>query len=107
MILMFLIVAIPAFQGKNNTDNEDLSVENKIEELCDSVYGVSDSKVVITYEVAKEVSMFDNKKEHGRILGIAVLCKGGGNPDIQLKLQEMLKSLFQVSSTQITIGERK
>ena len=103
---MFTVVSAPAFLGKSDTDKEETTVERKIEELCNSFYGVSDSKVVITYDTAEAVSMFESKKEQGRIMGIAVLCKGGNNPDIQLKLQEMLKSLFQISSTQITIGER-
>ena len=106
ILLMLLIVIAPTFFGSDVQNSEEISAERKIEELCDSVYGVKDSKVVITYEEAKMVSIFGGEKEQGRIRGIAVLCKGGSNPDIQLKLQELLQALFQIPSTRITICER-
>ena len=106
MLIMVIIAVAPTFLSGDTQSSDEISAERKIEELCDSVYGVKDSKVVITYEEAKTVSIFGGEKEQGRIMGIAVLCKGGSNPNIQLKLQELLQALFQIPSTRITICER-
>ena len=106
IIFLLGIIAISAFteQEKKNTTQ---SLEQQIEELCNSIYGVSNSKVMITY-AAVPVSSFGKQQGNERqVLGIAVICNGGGNPNVQLTIHELLKTLFQVSSKQITISERK
>jgi hypothetical protein len=106
ILILLGIIALSAFTEREPSDTTK-SLEEQLEELCNNVRGVSDAKVMITY-AAVPASVFDRQKgSEQSILGIAVICNGGGNPHVQLTILEIIKTLFQISSTQITISERK
>lgn len=104
IIFIFVILLVFSLSDKR-VENNDLSIESSLEDICNSVSGVKNAKVMITYE-SIEASTFMSNAENKRIQGVVVVCDGGDNPDIQLRLQEIIRSLFGISSTRITISER-
>jgi len=109
VLFILLIIGVTSFADKNESKAEDLtaSTNKQVEDLCNSVPGVSDAKVMITYTSVPAGTFKKNQIENFSIRGIAVVCKGGDDPNVQLTLHELLETLFQLSSTQITISERK
>lgn len=104
VIFILLIIALSSLVDSDEGKTET-STERKLEEMCNSVRGVSNAKVMITYE-PKSVSAFGGYGGEERILGVAVVCDGGENSEIQLVLYEMIEVLFNVKSTRITVSGR-
>ena len=76
------------------------------EEMCNLVKGVSDARVMITYEQGATVSTFGYEKGEERISGVAIACNGGDDPEIKLALYELVDALFNIKSTRITVSPR-
>ena len=104
VIFILLVIALSSF-ADGGENNADISTEKRLEEMCNSIRGVSNAKVMITYE-PKSVSTFGNYGDEARILGVAVVCDGGERPDTKLALYEMIEALFNVRSTRITVSGR-
>lgn len=106
IILTLVLMVISSLIDNKECKNEE-TVEEKLEAMCNTIYGVRNAKVMITYEATPVSSMFENNAKTTKIQGVAISCEGGGNPNVQLSLYNMLKALFGLSSTQITVSERK
>ena len=105
IILIFAIFLVSSLSEKREQKNNDTSLEISLEDICNTVSGVKNAKVMITYETI-EASAFMSNTETKKIQGVVVVCDGGDNPDIQLRLQEIIRSLFGISSTRITVSAR-
>lgn len=107
VLCLMLLIAIPSFAdlSERQTANVLLSTEEQLEALCNSVKGVQNAKVMITYE-AVQVSGWSSGNSQEKILGIAIVCDGGDDPTVQLTLHNMIKALFDISGTRITISQR-
>ena len=75
------------------------------EEMCNLVKGVSNAKVMITYEPAAAAAFGYDRGEE-KISGIAIACDGGENPAVKLALYELVDALFDIKSTRITVSPR-
>ena len=106
VIIIFILIILSSFADKKE-GNVELTTEKQLEEICNTIYGVKNAKVMITYESVAAASVFDNNTKTTKIRGIAIVCEGGSDPTVQLSLHNMLKALFGISSTQITVSERK
>lgn len=108
-------------------------LENRVEKLCGKIRGVSNVSVMITLETVGETKYAQNSQiskddisiseryeyvsmSQGlmpiaeitpKVRGVAVICSGGGNADIQLKLTELLCAIFDISANAVSIAEGK
>ena len=106
VLLILAVIALSSlFEGDSEQANVTLTTEQRLEEMCNLVKGVSNAKVMITYE-ATTVSTFGYGKGEERISGIAIACDGGDNPSVKLALYELVNALFDIKSTRITVSPR-
>ena len=108
VLFAFLLLAIPTFleQDESKTVSEQ-TTESRVEALCNEMYGVKNAKVMISYETVVSASTFGFGSENTqKICGIAVVCDGGGDPNVQLRIHNMLSALFQIPSTKISVTGR-
>ncbi len=110
-----------------------LELEERVAALCGEMYGVSSVSVMITLDTVGETKYAQNSQVNKdasnvstryeyvsdsggllpvaevtpRVRGVAVVCRGGGNPDIQLKLTELLSALFDIPSSSVSVAEGK
>ena len=104
LISVFVLMILPSFFKIQQEENsEPATTERQLEEMCNAIDGVTNTKVMITYG-NESVSVFSANEK--RIMGIAVACNGGDNPNNQLKIYNMIKALFEIPSTRITVTER-
>lgn len=108
-------------------------LEERVVKLCDQMRGVSDVSVMITLDTVGETKYAQNSQVNKdesnvntryeyvsdaggllpiaevtpKVRGVAVVCGGGGNPDIQLKLTELLSALFGIPSSAVSVAEGK
>ncbi len=104
IIFIMVLIALSSLNSTKSSRTAVISPEKQLEELCNAVEGVKNAKVMITYQNSESISVFESNQT-SKIQGIAVICEGGKNPNVQLKLHELLKALFGISSTQITVSE--
>jgi stage III sporulation protein AG len=111
--------------------------ENKIAELCDRVYGVSNVTVVLSVEGGYEYVYAKNSDERvsdsnyefeykyvtigsgstqklvlvsqkpPKINGVAIVCSGGGNIETQKKLISLISAAYNIGTNKIYIAEAK
>ncbi len=105
------------------------ALEAEVKELCERVRGVSDAAVMITLDTCAEQLYARNVKSTKssddsderveyvttsdglvpvgqvmpRIRGIAVVCGGGDDAAVKLRLTEMLCALFSVPASSVSI----
>ena len=98
-------------------------IEAKILELCSRVEGVNNVSVAVSFESGfeyvyatdgdKTLTVGSGSSENAvqvtqkppTISGIGIVCTGGGNPQIQQKLINLISSAFGIGSNRIYIAE--
>lgn len=112
----------------------DITVlEARVKSLCERVVGVSEAEVMITMDtVGKQIyarnsrvtnsgerseSAFEYVTASGELVpegeelahvrGIAVVCRGGNDPNIKLTIVNMLTALFEIPSSAVSVVEGK
>lgn len=73
-------------------DASESAAESKIRAICEKVDGVSDVTVAV-------------RMENGEILGVGIVCRGGGNAVIQKKLLELVSAATGLRTNKIYITE--
>lgn len=105
VLALLALIAISAFtEGGEN--KKTLSTEERLENICNLVKGVSNAEVMIFYEPVAVGNFMGKTAANEKISGIAIVCEGGDSPAVQLALYEMLGSLFDIKSTRITVSDR-
>ena len=83
-----------------NTSLEAVSLEDKVAELCSSLEGVGNCRVLISYE---EKNLGYGKGTEEVICGIVVVCEGGDNSKVRARITSMLSALYGIGSNRIQI----
>lgn len=108
IIFLMLIITLTSLAdaSENESNNSPTSLEERLEALCNTVHGVKNAKVMITYDQEAIPTWAGNTTASERILGVAVICDGGDDPDVRLSLYTIIQSLFDITSTRITVSKR-
>lgn len=86
IILMTLGVLLPKTEPQSGD-----SLEEELAELCSSVEGVGECRVMISYG------------EGGEVYAVAVLCEGAESVETERNIKELFSSLFGIGSNRISI----
>lgn len=89
-VLIFGVGLMMFGRGETSHVKAD-DTELKVKALCEQIDGVYDVHVMIVFE------------DETNVRGIAVVCDGGDNSAIKLKLTEVLSSLFKIPSGAISV----
>ena len=102
-ILIILIAGVVLIViGNRSTDrtlstqsslDTETSLETKIQTLCENVDGVSSVNVAVSLD------------GDGEIIGIGIVCRGGGDPKIQRELLSLVSAACGIGSNRIFITE--
>ena len=106
LLFLILLIALPSLGKSEKTVETELSTEERLAALCNSVKGVSDAVVMITYETTATSTFLGRTDTGQNILGVAVVCNGGDDPTVKLALYELIRSLFSLPTTQISVSGR-
>ena len=89
---MIIGAALMLFGGRDFSDyGSDSGIERRVKTLCEQVGGVSEASVMVRLDT------------EGNVKGIAVVCSGGDEPEVKLKLTKMLCALFGIGSESVSI----
>lgn len=104
LLFLILLIALSSLFGGREAAQTAVTEEERLAALCNSVAGVSEARVMITYEAVYAASILGKSSEGQKICGIAVVCRGGADPTVQLRLHSMLESLYALPSTRISVS---
>ena len=76
------------------------TLETDITELCSSLEGVGQCRVLVTYE---ERSLGYGKGTESVISGIAVVCEGGESVAVKQRVSSVLSSVFGIGANRIRV----
>lgn len=110
-------------------DDYRTALEGRIRALCESVDGVDQVTVAVTlsgsFETVYATELRDGNEHYvtlgsgssavalplyrtePEIVGIGIVCRGGGNDNVRRELTSLLSSLFHIPSNRIYIAEAK
>ncbi|MBR2929913.1 MAG: hypothetical protein IKC32_01665 [Clostridia bacterium] len=80
------------------------TVEERLEELCSSLSGVGQCRVMVTY---KEKEMGYGKQAERTVESVAIVCKGADRASVRSELTSLLSSLFGIGTNRIHISKMK
>lgn len=114
--LLLLGVALLLFAGgTKNTEKESVSddlsaygeaMEKRLEALCSQVAGVGRAEVMVTFERGAQTE-YRGSTQIGtsppQVMGVTVLCTGGGSVEVRSALSEMLGALLGVGASRICV----
>ena len=81
-------------------------LEQSLASLCAEVEGVGRVRVMVTFERGEEALYQGSVKIASvppRVMGVAVLCSGGGDASVRAALTEMLGALLGVGANRISV----
>ncbi len=99
---------------KSETDGDELEryrvmLEVRLTELLSEVAGVGSPEVMVTLERGEEHRYSGSKllsSEPPRVLGVAVVCYGGGRDDLRAEVTSLLASLLGIGTHRIHVSEK-
>ncbi len=86
-----------------------LQLEERLTELLRRVDGVGSPEVMVTLERGEEHRYSGSKllsSEPPRVLGVAVVCRGGGRDDLRAEVTALLASLLGIGTHRIHVSEK-
>lgn len=102
--LLLVLFGISGGGKGESTAAGAVSEEERIAELCSSLYGVGECRAVIHY---KTESAGYGKEDRAVIEGIAVVCEGGASDEVKERITSLLSSLYGIGSNRITVEKMK
>jgi len=102
IILILAIGIILIVIGVSNNDDKDVNevsdLEKQLSDLCSSVEGVGECRVLIYY--SEENTRYNTKQ---KVESIVVVCEGADSLSTRKQLTDMLSSFFGIGSNRVRI----
>ena len=91
---------------QNDLESYGTALEARLEALCSQIEGVGRAEVMLTFE-SGALSEYKGSTQIGtsppKVLGVTVLCTGGGDAEIRAELTGMLSALLGVGASRISV----
>ncbi len=117
---LLMLLSGGAETASDLTYTEDAYVrelEHRIAQMAEALPGVSDVQVLLTLEASEDdtsavpaTSFFSgaggqsSAAHRPKVCGVALVCKGGGDPNTQLSLISMLSAALRLPASRIYVG---
>ena len=98
-----LLILISSFGNAKSTEAQDDEIEAKIEEMCSSLVGVGECRVMVTY--SSEGRGYGQSVK--RVESVAVVCKGADRAHVKAEIISMISALYGIGSNRIFISRMK
>lgn len=84
-------------------------LEKDLSELCSSIDGVGRCEVRVTFSEGERVEYRGTNKVSEtppKVLGVTVVCDGGGRADVRAAITECMVALFDIGANRIAVERR-
>ena len=108
---LLLVFSSSLAEEPETTSEEDLSeygraLEADVADMCSRIAGVGEARVMITFERGEERTYKGSQiieTKPPRVLGVSVLCEGGGGDRVRAEVTEMLCALFDIGANRVSV----
>ena len=88
--LLVVGVVFILFGTLSGTESREMSAEEELSQMCSSIVGVGECRVMISYE-------------DDRVSAVAVICEGGDEPQVKMSVCQLISSLYGIGYNRITV----
>ena len=84
-------------------------LEKDLSELCSSIDGVGRCEVRVTFSEGERVEYRGTNKVSEtppKVLGVTVVCDGGGRADVRAAITECMVALFDIGANRVAVVKR-
>lgn len=99
-----LLILIAILGGSGGTEVEGDEVEARLEDMCSSLVGVGECRVMVTYA---EPSSRYGASESRRVESVAVVCRGADKASVRAEITSMIGALYGIGANRIFISRMK
>lgn len=99
-----LLILIAALSGAGDTEVEGDEVEARLEDMCSSLVGVGECRVMVTYA---EPSSRYGSDDSRRVESVAVVCRGADKASVRAEITSMISALYGIGANRIFISRMK
>lgn len=112
--LLLVVVALPVSDkkeekswslGETETEGKKTDLEERLENLLESVEGVGQTRVVLMVEEESGSGLYHSGKTE--VTGVLIAAEGAGNAVVTQNIQQAVMALFQVEAHKIKIMKMK
>lgn len=115
LIAVGLLVMLFSLGGEGEKSSESLSdykkqLEKEMEALCASVDGAGKCRVTVTFEEGERLEYKGSAvvgSAPPRVLGVTVVCEGGGSPEVRSDISRAMVALFDIGTNRVCVLEMK
>ncbi len=112
-VLALILIIASSAEKENAEDNAEKSLaaykaelEQELSEICSSVSGVGKCRVSVSFSRGEESSYKGSQlvvTSPPKVLGVAVVCRGGDNDRVKAELTALLSALFDIPANRVAI----
>ena len=110
-----LIMLLSLDSGEDTAATEALSdykkrLENEMETLCSSIEGAGKCRVTVTFEEGESFEYRGSSvvgSSPPKVLGVTVVCEGGGSPDVRADISRAMVALFDIGANRVCVLKMK
>ena len=99
--LVAIGILLVIFSGVFDSEEQEISEEENLAELCSMIEGAGEVRVAISYE--QESSYFSGGEER-RIAAVAVFCDGADDVRVRARIKELISVLCGIGTNKITVN---
>ena len=100
----FVLLLFSSLGGGASTDGTDDEVESKIEQMCSSLVGVGECRVMVTY--SSDGVRYGSSLPK-RVESVAIVCKGADRATVRAEIISMISALYGIGANRIFISRMK
>ncbi len=93
ILIGLLLIFLCGFSGEKNTEAK--GEEEKLSDMCSSMDGVGECRVMLTY---KEI------EGESQVYGVLVLCEGGESVVVKERITSVFCSIYGIGANRVEIG---
>ena len=90
-LVLGVILLLLGSLGSSGGDEVEATGEDELSEICSSLVGVGECRVMVTYT------------EGGEVYAVAVLCEGAESDLVRARIYELVGSLYGIGTNRIAV----
>ena len=94
-----LLIALASGGNEESTGSNDELAES-VREFCESVEGVGECRVIITYTTVGDSYYSSSSK---KVYAVAISCKGARSTSVRAELTELVSSMFGIGANRVSV----
>ncbi len=99
-LLGIILIAVATGSGEENKASSGDELADSVREFCESVEGVGECRVIITYTTVGD-SYYQSASK--KVYAVAISCEGAKRVGVKANLTELVSSMFGIGTNRVSV----